>query len=1444
MKTGRVVRIALGVLAGLLVTTILAAVLVATTGPGHRFLQRRVLAALAGAIDGRVRIGALDGPLWRAATVNGVAFTTPDGRNVIRAERIAVTYALTDFLRGRNVLRSVLLVRPFIELDQGTDGRWNIERLFRLVDRDTMRHARRPFILLRDVRVVDGTLIVRARPSGGTVVTHRAEALNTDLSRLRVSHPDSSAIEADVRRIAARLDNPRLDVRNGDGKVALDGDSIRFDLDHVTLPGTRATMTGMVHTRGGLAFDMAVHANPLTFADLRSVVSILPEEGGGQAALRARLQTDGTIRADVRQADVRSGRSALRGRGILTVHRDGTGTAQGVNVELLPLDLALLAPFVDSLPARGLVRGRFRADGSLRDLAIDATLGWSDEGTAGAPMNTVDGKGRLILGGQREVEFRAFTLRKGDFDFGTIRGFAPPVLLVGRLRARGTLEGPWRAAQFNGALDHYADSGLASSLHGALKLGIGDTTHVDAEVDVDSLSLDLLRRTYPQIPLTGILRGRAALHGPLDSLAVDAALAGVPGRVVAQGVIRVRDSSVGIALAGTFDSLDLNAIRDAAPPSRLAGRWRVDVDAPTDSVRPATGTVGVDLLGASLGGVTMGPGAVQLRLEADHIGIDQATLAFAGGAGEASGAIGRGAGAAGALSFAAHADTIGYLEPLVRFFALSPGDSGVVSLEGRGTITGSLEGTLEAWVLTADAAVDGATVAGNVGQALKLHGRLEHGADGTTVALEGSADSLRVGALGYKPVSVSVSGRLDSLAVGASVGFLKRSALRTRFTVWGDSTLRTVLVDSLDLTLPVHTWRLQRPVTMRLAAGTVTMDTVDFRSEPGTGFLRAAGTLSRGGATAFLLDADSLPLEDLYAAAQRDTTGIKGAFSAHAKVAGSADTPVMELSAQLADGALGDYFLPLARVEGAYRDRHLTLTGGLWRDSVRIVSINGSVPLDLSLHSVAERQLDGPIEIVATADSLDMRVLNALTRTVTGMAGTMALNVRVGGTWKDALVSGFVDITDGSVQIPSIGASYDRMEVRLEGPGNNTLHVARGQLRSRGTLDITGDISFEELTRPQLTLGLVAAGFRAFDIRELGSLTGTGRLTLEGPLLGAVVSGRLVADEATFQFANLVEKRIVSLDDPEFRAMVDSNLAGADLAPSGHTVFFDSLRVDNFTLEMGPEVWLRSNEANIQLAGEIQVVRRFEDNLVRYRIDGTLRAVRGSYKLAIGLANSPFAVTRDFRVTRGTVRFFGTPDFNPEMDVAAEYAARTVQGQPLTVRAIIEGTLLYPRLRLESDSRPPLSETEIASYLMFGQPAAPELGLQGGLAQAQLVAGSLAGGVGQALVNELGLPINYLTIVPGSRTSTSSSGLASSRIEAGAQIGERTFFTLNAGLCEVRTSRLVGLGASIEYRLSGIWSVSAAIEPVIPECGAAAALSSIKSPYQVGLDLFWQQGIR
>ncbi len=1435
--------------AGLLLITLSAVALLATA-PGHGTLRRLAVRALQRAVRGRVSIGSVGGSLWRSVELRDVTIETREGQPVIRAERVSARFALSDMVRSRFRFASVEVVRPVVVLDQSPDGTWNVERVFGQPGPHGGPAGRRPFVELLGARVVGGTIVVREHKSKDSVVAREVDGLNADLVRLRLSHPDSTAIEARFASLAARVRNPDVAVTRADGFAALDGDSLHFAFAHVEMPASAASASGTVRWDGGRTrIEASVTARSFAFRDVRGLVPIpLPEDGGGSVSLRLKLMGNGASEFDVGEAQVRTGRSAFSGRVKLTLGERGGASVRGVDVSLEPFDLALIRLYADAVPVRGLVRGHVVADGPLRNLAVQADVSWADESVPGAAVSRVSGRGRVQLGGDDAVVFQAFAVRRADIDLRTVHRLAPPVDVEGRLRLAGVLDGPWKDAAFRGTLVHAGADEPGSGVTGSLRLALADPLRIDADVDVDSLSLDLLRHRYPAIPLTGALQGRAHVHGPLTALVIDAALHGDAGSFTANGSIGVRDSIVSVALGGTFDSLDLEFAALALPPSALAGRWAADLRVPEADPSAATGTAQVTLGQGVVSGVAVTGGSLGLRLESVRLGLDSAELDFEGGSAKASGGIGRGGGLPGRVEFSVRADTVAYFEPLLRWLQVRSGDSATVRLDGAARISGHLEGTTREWRLELAGSARGVQLGDRTGRGVTMTGRLDRkgGKDALSATL--AADTVQVAGFRFAPVGISASGPLDSLAVQITTGFHVGSALRATLVVTGDSVERRIRVDALDLDLPVKRWHLTHPLWIASTDSSVGVDGLELTPGQGGALVRASGVLPRGREARFALEADSVPIADLYALAQRDTAGVSGTVSAAVHVEGPPDNPLIDVRGDMTDGRFGDYRLPLLRIAARCENRRLELEGGLWRDSLRLVAITGSLPVDLALRRVAKRQLPGEIRIVARADSLDMAVLNPLTRLVTDMSGRLSVDVGIGGTWDQPSLTGAVDVTGGVISVPSIGARYTGIDARFE-LQDDVMRVARARLTGAGggSLDIAGLVRFESLTRPVLDLTLTASRFAAFDIRSFGALTGSGALTLRGPAIGATLTGRLEVDAGSLQFRDLVEKRVVSLDDPEFAALVDTNLTrAAELGAPVHVRFIDSLRVEALAVVLGADVWLRSSETNVQLAGDFDVVRGFDDGLSRYRLDGTLHAVRGTYRLTLGKENSFLAISRDFRVTRGTVRFFGTPNFNPELDIAAEHVVRTAQGTQLAVRAVIGGTLLYPELRLESDAQPPLTETEIVSYLMFGQPPASlgqaGVGGQGEAALAQAVGSSLVGGVGQALASELGLSLDYLTIVPGAPRPGSAAGLGTTRLEAGAQLGQRTFLALNAGLCEVLAAQLVG--ATLEYRLTGRFTASAAFEPVIQECGTSAGLSGLSTRKQFGFDLFWQQGIR
>jgi translocation and assembly module TamB len=440
----------------------------------------------------------------------------------------------------------------------------------------------------------------------------------------------------------------------------------------------------------------------------------------------------------------------------------------------------------------------------------------------------------------------------------------------------------------------------------------------------------------------------------------------------------------------------------------------------------------------------------------------------------------------------------------------------------------------------------------------------------------------------------------------------------------------------------------------------------------------------------------------------------------------------------------------------------------------------------------------------------------------------MAVDVEVEGTWEAPRLAGSVGIRNGAMDVPGLGVRFGSVEGGAVLRGDSLLLRDLRITSGGGNLLVGGAVRLEDLSRPLFDLDLRANQFLAIDVRNFLTLTGTGNLSLRGPLLGSTLTGNLTANSGVLYFADLVNKRVIDLDDPTIADLVDSTMfQEKDLRGQFQNRFLDSLRVEDLRIEIGSDVWLRSAEANIQLDGEARVSKAGRE----YQPAGTLQAPRGTYTLKIG------PVTRDFTVTHGEVRYIGTLD--AQLDIEARHTVRAVRGEEIPVIAVIEGTLYAPKLRLESTLRPPISEADLFSYLITGYPA-NEANAVGLASAVEVFSSAFSSELERTLIQDLGVPVDLIEIRPGVGTGGTA---APTQLAAGWQLGRKTFVTFNAGFCpDFSQISTRNLGAGLEFRFSKEWRLQSAVEPTIERCGGAAVIPlDSRSRYQIGLDLLWER---
>jgi autotransporter translocation and assembly factor TamB len=706
------------------------------------------------------------------------------------------------------------------------------------------------------------------------------------------------------------------------------------------------------------------------------------------------------------------------------------------------------------------------------------------------------------------------------------------------------------------------------------------------------------------------------------------------------------------------------------------------------------------------------------------------------------------------------------------------------------------------------------------------------------LSFDATLDSLRFGRFAFEAASATGRGTRDSLTWFArsrfgNVGaFVTGGRLARRSQDAGHPASVTVGIDSLSLLLPGGSWRLQGPTEVVVNDSVIAVAGLTVHSASDSGRIELSGSVAVRGRADAHVQITAFPLAGIYALFERDTTGVGGTVTASVGLAGTRADPVYVGSVAVSNGSVPGFRAPFVDGTVAYRARRLDAALRLWRAGQQIFTVAAHLPLDLSLIAVGERMLPDTLSVIARADSVNISLLEALTPLVREMGGAFSADVGVAGTWRQPRLGGVVRILGAAATIPALNVRYENVTGNLAMFGDTISVRSLSATSGNGRMDVTGFVRLQDLTHPVLGLKINADGFKALDLKGNVTVAASGQLTLTGPVFGATLAGHATVTAGVLYFADLIEKRIVNLEEFSDSAL-ESLIQEQRLGPEFQSVFLDSLRIRGLDLDMGDDVWLRSNEANIQLTGTVTLSKERSN----YLLSGTLQAPRGFYRLKIG------PITTEFAVSEGTVRYFGTPDLDAELNISAKHTVHPLPGSgtgDIVVVAHITGTLLIPRVTLEAEHQD-LSQTEVISYLFFGKPSFELSSDPRGLADQQAVRTAvslLSGELERTLVSDLGIPLDYVEIRPGASTDP----FSGVQLAVGRQLGRKTFLVVNAGFCQGRAVDVTNtIGLSLQFRLTPEFRTEASFEPVRVCSTDLLDTQAANSLRQVGLDLIWER---
>ncbi len=1403
-------------------------------GLGLRFANR--------SLDGSVTVGSVEGSLVDGLTAHDVRIVGRDSVPLATTAALSVRYRLRDLLSRRIVLGQVALDRPVINLVQDSaGGRFNFQRIFRL---GGPSKGTRPLVAFRDVVIDDGDITINSPASAGDTAKgervpeiingreiRRIQGLSARGPYLRVSSPfpGEKGIRADIATLKTRVTDPRLIIRDGAGRLELGGDTVKLDFPSLTVGSSHASLQGMLSwPNDTILTDLTVHTRDAVLDDLRPLVSAIPRglQGSGTFIVKSLAGDITSIGSPDLVLEGRRNGGTVTGKATMVLGPRKSWSVRGTALRVENFDLEYVRGFFDTLPIAGRLTGTVDVDGPHDHLDVTADLTYRDSLVNGWPTSTLQGAGVLTVAPPAGVTFQDFEVRESNIDLRTVQRLIPASPLAGFLAAQGVLRGPWQEMEFSGDLRH-ADAPLpATEARGIIQIdATGDTLGVWADLAFDSLRLPGFWSSYPSFHGIGTFAGQVRAEGYLDAIHLVMDIQGPAGRITGDGTLGFTTGFSARGLDFRFQALDVREMMTEPMGTRLAGRVTGDVS--LDSGRAPEASLHVVLDTSRIGG-TLVDSAHAFVSTADSVLRIDSLAAWARAARLiARGGIGLGT-RRDSLAFSAALDSLGVVDPVLTSLLELPEDTARRPLAGRIVVDGVVAGSLDDFQLRARAEAPGLEWGPFHAQRAEVSGTWSSLVRGQ-VSIDVYADTLAYGKLAFSYLAANASGRRDSARWWIRAQNGPEASVMLAGSGKHDSLGVTVPLDSARLILPTMGWSLLAPTTLVYADSAIDVGTLTLGGTDTLSRLELTGSLPNEGHGRLSVTLRGLAMQDLFAVLQKETQSIGGRINGTIDIAGTARAPQMHSELTATETVFGDFRMP--RIEGLvdYAAHRLQGAFTLREKTAAVMGITVDLPIDLALRDAAvDRELPGELAIRAIADSVDLAILEAVTGAVTNAGGRLDGDFGIVGSWEKPQLDGLLEIRDGAVTYPGAGVRHEGIQGRFVMNGD-TLGIERFVLRSgTGTLDVTGHMLMERLTRPILNLHLSAREFFAMDVRNLATVTTTGEFDIHGPVIGATLTGSGTVPRGTLHFADLLYKRVINLEDTLVGEIVDTMAIRREgLSRAFQNRFIDSLNVDSARVEMGSEVWLRSIEANIQLTGRVI----FSKDGPVYRADGLLNTPRGTYKLPV------LFVTKEFNVTQGNIRLLGTPDLNGIVDIEARHVVRRRTGGDITVIVHIGGTLYGPIITFSSDQRPPLPEREIVSYLVFGGPVN-----QAGVGQASIrdiaiegALSSLAGQFESALLANLGVPFapDYFQLSP------SISG--GSEVQLGWQVtlfGFPAWVTPALGWCAKQRGVVPSPGFSVEFRLNTEFRLGVGLEPA-RLCSAGAVTGN--NSRQAGVDLLWEK---
>jgi translocation and assembly module TamB len=611
-----------------------------------------------------------------------------------------------------------------------------------------------------------------------------------------------------------------------------------------------------------------------------------------------------------------------------------------------------------------------------------------------------------------------------------------------------------------------------------------------------------------------------------------------------------------------------------------------------------------------------------------------------------------------------------------------------------------------------------------------------------------AAGGIEAGGQSIDKLNAKATGRLGDLSVAADATG-RDLALATKVNLQAAGAETKIALAQLDLTFKKVRASLQRPAEITLGGSSTRVANLVIASGGGTAALDA--DLGADG-NRLSLTLSQLPASLAEAAAP--DLHLLGTLDGTLRLDGPKSTPQATIALQgkgLGVSGASEQLIDLTLngnwAAGQFKtDGHATLgkSGGL--DFSASLPVAGDPASGLPA-------FDPAASVTASAKGeIDLGIANAfIPGGADHIAGHAAVDLSARGAIGRPILAGKIAITDGRYENQRYGTRLQQLTAVLEGNGSE-LHLVSLNARTPGggTLSGAGDLDFADSMPVTISIKMDKA--RMINA-PIGTAVTDGDLQIKGTMKSDIaLTGKVKIVKAEIRIpdrlpADVEEIPVKEINLPPARqAEVD---AAAEAPPP------KTIRIGlDLSVDAPEEVFVRGRGLDAEMGGALKITGTADTPI----ITGALKLRRGDFDL----------LSRRLDFSKGTITFSGGERIDPVLDFAA-----TTKLPEADVTVTITGTATKPAFTLTSS--PSLPQDEIMARLLFGKASgalSPFEAVQLAQAMAQLTGIQSGPGVLDKIRKTLGL--DRLDVEAGEGGATSAPSLSAGRyVSRGVFVGAK-----------------------------------------------------------------------